>query len=501
MSCERCGRQLGAGERFCSACGAPVPRVSDQVAEAPASEATGNGRSPRWGLWAAAGCAVLLAIGGVTYMVWPEDDDDGPGRGAPVGQLTFQGADVQDPNGLNKRLTSQWRSRVLGDSRKANVPKGAGCYLQVAGEELASKTICGPVRFEDGKTTWMGRGLTLGSIGAGGPTDTHVTSRGKWTEGAKPLPNATVTTSDGVRADFTAKLAPPDAPKATVGEMTRLKSTDANQTEPTVSTGAPYWLEVYAGKPASTAGSGSERRMAPKGATMVTFTVGPEGESESDLSSSLALVVDGKRYPVKGGVPKSGEGLQSWTVAVPGDGKGTAVEVTQRGNVSRYSLDSGELVHAKGKAPGTLHSRAIKGSHEENNTQYVEEKWDVKGTGDWEVRRSIKPEGKAPEGKVWAVAKVKVSGTPMTRTLHDPDAELRYSTTYRVTSAKVGDVAGRIESSKGGHYRIVFALPEGRTPGDLTLQVRLEGKLTSEKPDSVLYVEEDVDRSRTLTLR
>lgn len=81
MSCERCGRQLGAGERFCSACGAPVPnRDESGTVTGPEPSRPEGRRGPRWGLWVAAACAVLLTVTGSAFLIWRHDSGTGVDR-------------------------------------------------------------------------------------------------------------------------------------------------------------------------------------------------------------------------------------------------------------------------------------------------------------------------------------------------------------------------------------------------------------------------------------
>lgn len=435
-------------------------------------------------------------------MVWPDDDDDGPGRGAPVGKLTFQGTEVQDPNELNKRLNSQWRSRVLADSRRANVPKDAGCYLQVAEEELASKTICGPVRFGDEKTTWMGRSLTVEATGVE-DTDSRVGSQGRWTERAKPLPNATVTTADGARADFDQRLDPPPAKRAAVGKVVyNVKAKGAVPVK--ISDDDKLDLDKLPPvKPAQFAGRGKGRRQAPEGGSFVT--VGIVSSSDPVL---ITLRSGGRAYklpPME--KPRSDGSVYVYyplAVAVAGDGKDATVELTHKNKVHRYSASSGGYLGEKtSKAPGASFNGTSSECDEYRKGDRGKDGRRIKVTCsiDWSVENTPpKGEGAPKHGYVWVRGIVTTEAEQFYRYTHEFGSfDADYASQVTVRSASMGSIKARVSGKEPD--TITMQVPKDAPLKDVRLSVSVNGTFADQSSSPPDDAPEEMNDSAVLTAR
>lgn len=395
------------------------------------------------------------------------------GCGSP--SATFEGREVKDLDKTIEQIDQQW-AQSRADGAKSNVDEDSRCYAQVTELAMANSAICGPIHYlgED-EQVWESIELAFFPV-----SDKEITASvsGSFTK-AEPLQNTTLFRPDGKKAPEELTVPEPD--------------TEAASPEQAIWNSASYEIsdELKVFVPGGTItlndmkvseriGNAENRLRAGEGYMFASVSMNELYEPAVPVE--LYFTTGGKSYPV--GAPKAGQ----VSMALPGDLKDVALEVTADGNTQAVSLADGKLTTtasayydglavvsetfneiSQKKEDGEAFSSLMLREHQNRRDAYEE------------------TQGWAPEGKAWLIVDTEFrSGLGYGTAMHSD-----YEHTVKVTSATVEGISGekytaeavRIDNSQGSDdgyssydaSRIVFEVPAGVGDFKVTLNTNASG--------------------------
>ncbi|WP_409484220.1 hypothetical protein [Arsenicicoccus dermatophilus] len=413
--------------------------------------------------------------------------------------VTYGGTKVAEPDKVLETVESQWKAAVGRGKVKANVPDEARCYFQVATVEdakaLWEKVLCGPYRLmASTETTWDaakivpvgsdGEAVRLGLGGTGGDTFTPGTAA----EGLSPW------RPDGKVADLQVKVNEPDAPKVGAGTVIDSVSSASlgtpslgapsdgpeAESQPVIMPDGRYTVHVTR---QARVGDPENRKAAPEGGTFLVFklardsissawALSPDGRGTPTISTTAAVKVGGKSYPV----PLDTSTSDHRALAVAGDGKDAVFEFTYDGLAQSIGLDGKRIGNpapamylARSQGASDALSAQIGGS-EQDGWRAIGRLTDIKV----QLTAYDREKKWAPAGQAWAVVTASLSED--VPTFYKGWSSASYDTKLNVTdftldgqkavSETIGDSTW---SGKGLRY--VFAVPIA--PDKTALQLKV----------------------------
>ncbi len=314
------------------------------------------------------------------------------GCSGPTSAWRFQGKPLQEVEESLATMSETWRSAMTSEGVEVAIPEDAGCYLQVADDELVGEEIlCGPMAFMGAEETqWA-----VAPLSAMQTKDDTVRlvleDEPAWDLGTAN-PNSIPVDAAGTEADLDQQIEPPSAPPAEVGQVIPLDTTEIQTAEEPyelVTVDATYTITTLG--VVSQVGPATDPVGAPEGGSLITVGVSRQGHQGVPTSptSSAVLTVGGTEVEL----PE-----ETSAIAVEGDGSDAVITVDYDGNAQEYDLATGELVSgrpfsAREFEPVNAPERELIGDESEGESTSYRFRL-TGGTTSWS-----EGEGWAPEGK------------------------------------------------------------------------------------------------------
>lgn len=260
------------------------------------------------------------------------------GCSGPTSDWRFQGKPLHEVEESLATMTETWRSAMTSEGVEVAIPEDAGCYLQVADDELVGEELlCGPMAFMGAEATqWV-----VAPLSAMQTKDDSVRlvldEEPAWDLGTAN-PNSVPVDAEGTEADLEQQVEPPSAPPAEMGQVIPLEIEEIEAAEEPyelVTVDATYSITTLGVVPQ--VGPATDPVGAPEGGSLITVGVSRQGHQGVPTSptSKAVLTVGGAEIDV----PE-----ETSAIAVEGDGSDAVIAVDYDGNTQEYELATGELV-------------------------------------------------------------------------------------------------------------------------------------------------------------
>lgn len=314
------------------------------------------------------------------------------GCSGPTSEWRFQGKPLHEVEESLATMTETWRSAMTSEGVEVSIPEDAGCYLQVAEDELVGEELlCGPMAFMGAEETqWAVAPLTAMQT-KDDSVRLVLDQEPAWDLGTAN-PNSVPVDAEGAEADLGQQVEPPSAPPAEVGQVIPLEIEEIEAAEEPyelVTVDATYSITTLGVVPQ--VGPATDPIGAPEGGSLITVGVSRQGHQGVPTSptSSAVLTVGGTEVEL----PE-----ETSAIAVEGDGSDAVISVDYDGNTQEYDLATGELVggrpfSAREFEPVNAPEQELIGDESEGESTSYQFRV-AGGTTSWS-----EGEGWAPEGK------------------------------------------------------------------------------------------------------